>query len=1021
LRAESRVRIEQLAHAALEIEEQHRAEFLNRHCAGNEGLRREVESLLRFSKDAEKFMEVPALEVAAESLAKERNLQQSSAREARSLEGQTISHYRVLSPLGSGGMGVVYEALDIRLGRRIALKFLPENLTHDTTALQRFEREARAASSLNHPSICTIHEVEEHDQQPVIVMELLEGQSLKERLREGPVPTPELLEFGIQISDALEAAHARGIIHRDIKPGNIFVIGQGRVKILDFGLAKVTATAEESDDSLTLEGVIPGTTPYMSPEQARAEEIDTRSDLFSLGVVLYEAATRQRPFARKNRILTTDAILNANPPTVTSLNPVLPPELDAIITKALQKDRGQRYQHARELRDDLQQLKRDTDSGRVIITQRRSVPSSPRTRWSFIVAATLAVAVIAIGGYLHLRRPLKLTGRETIVLGDFANDTGDTVFDGTLRQGLAVQLEQSPFLSLISDRRIQRTLQLMRLSANAPVTGRTAQDICERIGSAALVEGSIGMIGTNYVIGLRARNCGNGELLDEEQSEVSRKEDVLRTLDRIASQLRSRLGESLSSVEKYSTPLDEATTPSLEALKAYSAGVKVGFTNGFAAGIPLIKRATEIDPNFAMAHAHLGLWYSSVGESELARESTARAYEFRDHASDRERFFITAMYQRDVTGNLEAEHQTLELWAQTYPRDTYVHGLLSGFSLQGTGRYEESIEQGQQSLSLDPDFTPGYISVAFSNFYLDRFAETKNVVDQALVRKLNVPEILILNFYLPFLSGDEKGMSQAAALAKDVPGAEDWIVFSQALILARSGQLRFARENVERAMELARQLGQQERAATYQAGQAAWEALIGNSAAATNNAVSALRISRGRDVKYVAAFALAVADDDSRARAIANDLEKVLPEDTSVKFNYLPTLRGLLALHDHEPARAIELLETAVPYELAVPSIDFTTFFGGLNPIWVRGEAYLAEHKGTEAATEFRKIIDHKGLLAGDPIGSLAHLQLGRAYALARNNTKARSAYQDFFTLWKSADPDVPALKQAKAEYSRLR
>jgi tetratricopeptide (TPR) repeat protein len=588
-----------------------------------------------------------------------------------------------------------------------------------------------------------------------------------------------------------------------------------------------------------------------------------------------------------------------------------------------------------------------------------------------------------------------------------------------LRQGLAVQLEQTPFLSVVSDERIQRTLRLMNQPSDARIAGQTAQEICERTGSAVLVEGSIGMLGSNYVIGLRAKNCGKGEVLGEEQSEVSRKEDVLKALDDIASKLRGHLGESLSSVQKYSTPLDEATTPSLEALKAYSTGIKVAFTNGFDAGIPLLKRATEIDPNFAMAHAHLGLWYSSVGESEAARQSAIRAYDLRDRANDRENFFITAMYQRDVTGNLEAAHQTLELWVETYPRDVYVHGLLSGSISQCTGRYELSIEHGKQALVLDPDFAPGYINLAFSDFYLDRTAEAKSMIGQAFGRKLKIPEILVLNFYLAFLDGDEKEMNQAAALAKDVPGAEDWMAYSQALALARSGQVRLAQETADRAMELARQSSQPERAATYEAGEADWEALIGNSSAA-KHATAALKSSRARDVEYAAAFALALAGDYARAKSIANDLEKRFPEDTSVKFNYLPALRGLFALHDGSPERAIELLQPAVHYEFAVPSVDFNTFFGGLNPIWVRGQAYLAEQKGVEAAVEFQKIIDHKGLLGADPIGALARLELGRAYAITGDRTKAKMAFQDFLSPWKDADPEIPLYKQAKAELARL-
>lgn len=639
--------------------------------------------------------------------------------------------------------------------------------------------------------------------------------------------------------------------------------------------------------------------------------------------------------------------------------------------------------------------------------------------WIALAAVALITASLVIVRFLVRRSPA-LTSKDTVVLADFANSTGDPVFDGTLRQGLSVQLEQSPFLSLISDRRVSQALQLMSQHSDATLTPEIARQVCERTGSTAVVEGSIDMLGSNYVIGLRAKSCVSGEILGEEQSEVAKKEDVLNALGHIASNLRSRLGESLSTVEKYSTPLDEATTPSLDALKAYSTGVKLAFTNGFDAGIPLLRRAIEIDPKFAMAYAHLGLWYSSVGESELARESSIRAYELRNRASEREKFFIIAMYQRDVTGNLEAAHQTLELWAQRYTRDLYAHSLLTGFISQETGRYEQSIRETSTTFALDPDFTPGFVNLGFSNFYLDRFGEAKRVVAQALGRKPNIPEILLLNFYLAFLDGDEQRMNQAAALAKGVSGAEDWMTFAQALVLARSGQLRTARETAERAMELAHQSGQSERAATYKAGQADWEALAGKTADARKDAAAALALSKGRDVEYAAAFALALAGYSSRVESIANDLEKRFPEDTSVKFNYLPALRGSLRLEEGSPQQAIELLEPAVAHEFAVPSIDFNTFFAGLSPIWVRGSAYLAERKGAEAALEFQKIIDHKGLLAGDPIGALACLQLGRAYAMAGDKANSKLAYREFLELWKQADSEIPTYKQAKAEYASL-
>jgi DNA-binding winged helix-turn-helix (wHTH) protein/tetratricopeptide (TPR) repeat protein len=641
--------------------------------------------------------------------------------------------------------------------------------------------------------------------------------------------------------------------------------------------------------------------------------------------------------------------------------------------------------------------------------------------WPWVAVAAVLLIGVSIGVFtLLLRKSHMLTDKDTVVLADFSNSTGDPVFDGTLRQGLAVQLEQSPFLSLVSDQRIQRTLRLMNQPADARITGQTAQEICERTGSAAVLEGSISSLGTQYVLGLRATSCRTGETLDEEQAQAARKEDVLNALGQMANKFRTRIGESLTSVEKYSTPLEEATTSSLDALKAYSTGVKVAFTSGFAAGVPFLKRAVELDSQFAMAYAHMGLWYSSIGESGLAMESTRKAYELRDHASDREKFFVTAMYQRDVTGDLEAAYRTLELWTETYPRDLYVHGFLAGFIAQGTGRYEQSIQEAEKALALDPDFTPAYINLGFSHFYLDQVNEAESPIKRASGRKLQVAELLMLRYYVAFLKGDEAGMLQASALAKDIPGAQDWMSYSEALTSARSGKFQMAKAMCRLAMDQAREAGQLERAATYETGEADWEALTGNSSAATKDAAAALKISRGRDVEYAAAFALAIAGDYSRARSIANDLEKRFPEDTSVKFNYLPALHGFFALHDGSPEHAIELLQPAVAYEFAVPSVDFNTFFGGLNPIWVRAEAYLAEHKGAEAAVEFQKIIDHKGLLASDPLGALAHFELGRAYAIAGDRTKAKMAFKDFLSLWKDADREIPMLKKAKVEYAKL-
>ena len=641
--------------------------------------------------------------------------------------------------------------------------------------------------------------------------------------------------------------------------------------------------------------------------------------------------------------------------------------------------------------------------------------------WGWISVALILLLAVAAGAFRFFSQRATVLGeRDTVVLADFANSTGDPVFEGTLRQGMAVQLEQSPFLSLISDQRIEQTLKMMGRPADAPLTPDTAQEICERTGSAVVLEGSIARLGSEYVLGLRAKNCRTGDIVDQEQVEAQRKEDVLHGLSQMASRFRTRAGESLPSVEKFSTPLAEGTTASLDALRTYSAAQKIAFSTSLVAALPLFERAVQIDPQFALAHAHLGLVYSDIGESVLSAASTKQAYQLRERASEREQFFITALYDRQVTGNLEKAQQTCKLWAQTYPRDIAPHGLIAGFIYQSSGQYEKSIAEAREAIRMNPDFSPAYINLAYSYFYTDRLAEAENAIRQAAERQIELPELVLMRYYLAFLQNDPAAMDRAVALAKGNSGAEDWMAHSEALIWARSGQLHLARKMSRRAQDLALQAGQREKAATYETAVAVWEASYGNRRLARASAMAALALSRGRDVEYGAALALALAGDFPRSLVLANDLERRFPEDTSVRLSYLPALRGLAALSRRQPATAIAQLENPPPEEMAVTGITFFAFFGSLYPAYVRGEAYLATHQGPKAVTEFQKILDHRGVIAGDPIGALAHLQLGRAYAMAGDRLKAKAAYQDFLTLWKDADPDIPVLEEAKREYAKL-
>jgi serine/threonine protein kinase/tetratricopeptide (TPR) repeat protein len=982
---------------------------------------------------------------------------------------ENIGRYRILEKLGAGGMGEVYLAEDTQLGRKVALKLLAQELTQNRDRLSRFDQEAYTASALNHPNILTIYEMGDEGGRHFIATEFVDGETLRHRLGGPPMDLADVLNVGIQIAGALEEAHAAGIIHRDIKPENVMIRRSGHVKVLDFGLAKLiekSATEDTDTEAVTRAlvqtdaGMVLGTSQYMSPEQARGKPIDARTDIWSLGVVLYEMATGRPPFHGETKTDVIVAIAKNEPPPIARFAPNAPAEFEWIVLKALRKDVEERYQTIKELESDLKKLKQriefqselersmgperlhttfsglaDTEihapvsphSAHTTVTPALAtseVPNLRHTRASsaeyvvteikrhksvFAVVALavfIAAAAIIYFGFIH--KKTVLTEKDTILLADFVNTTGDTVFDDSLKQALAVQLGQSPFLNIFSEDRVREQLRLMRMSDDARITRDVGKAICARQSIKAMLLGSISG-GTHYLVTLEAVNSQTGDMIASEQFEVDSKEQVLKSLGPAASRLREKLGESLATLKSFDAPIENVTTSSLEALRQYSLGMKQHARLDYRNAIPFYQYAIQIDPNFAIAHARLATCFNTLRQLEASRAEFIKANELRDRVTERERFFITSNYYGGVTGQWDEQIRELEKWKATYPHDWEPLNLLSN-RYTTTGPFELAVTEGNKAIELNPNDARAYVNLGVAFIELNKFDEAKTVLLRAQQLRPESTNMHARLYQLGLLQGDAGLMKDQIDWANATPhNAENGLMW-QSQVAAFRGEGQQADEFTNRAIEIIRP-DAKETMAQWMLIEATRDAALNSCGHAVQLTKQALDLSREQANLINAANAYGRCGQAAQAQSLVDDLSKRYPLDSLLNASWLPIIRAQIELSKGNAVQAVQLLETTRRYEA----------YGDFWPQYLRGEAYLKLKNGAQAASEFKTILDHRGWYPTSPLYPLAQLGYARAQVIAGDNATARTAYQDLFTLWKDAEANLPGLIAAHQEYEKLK